>query len=158
MICIRFRLSAWYDLIRYGRYYAYLKFLCWADLYNEVELKCVLCKFWEHCSWLLIYPCRGKWKGKSFFCYCVSNIPLAQFYFMNSSKKIPPRVFLLKEILKFDQIHCIYLNNKLLDYCKKLRIAFFGTYEASGSVRMPCITLWKGCSLWLSLVAQSIPL
>ena len=37
-------------VITYRRYYADSIILCWADLYNEVKLKCVLCKFWEHCS------------------------------------------------------------------------------------------------------------
>jgi len=82
--------------ITYRRYYANSIILCWADLYNEVKSKCVLCKFWEHCSWSLIYPSRRKWNRKSFFCYCVSNIPYEQIYYLFFLEKMPPRVFLLR--------------------------------------------------------------
>ena len=42
-------------------------------------------------------------------------------------KKRFPRVFLLKEVYKFDSILHVYLNNKMTDYRKKLGMTFFGT-------------------------------
>ena len=42
-------------------------------------------------------------------------------------KKKPPRVFLLKEVNKFDRILHVYLNNKMTDYRIKLGMTFFGT-------------------------------
>ena len=39
---------------------------------------------------------------KTFFCYCISNIPYEQIYWVATPEKKSPRVFLLKEVYKFD--------------------------------------------------------
>ena len=105
---------------------AHSNFLCQANLYNEVEWECVLCKFWENCLRSSICYCWRNWNKNSLFCYCVSKIPHEQIYYLFFPEKMPPRVFSLKKMSKFEQILYIYLNNKILDYRKKLGMIFFG--------------------------------
>ena len=65
---------------------------------------------------------------------------------MSIPEKNPPRVFLLKEVHKFDQIRHVYLNRKMSDYRKELGMTFIGTCEASDYDSMPCIAPQIGCS------------
>ena len=66
----------------------------WADLYNEVESECVLCKFRENRLWSSICHRRPKWNKNSFFCYCISNILYVQIYWVfTPEKKVSSRFF-----------------------------------------------------------------